>query len=199
VGREGWGARLYRHRGLVPLLPIVVALVWADPKPAGVATGVALMAFGESIRLWGAAHLGFTARSSSIRTARLVTTGPYAHTRHPLYWGNFCLTVGFVAASGAFAPVFPLLAGAGFLLLYGRHARAEERALGTAFPSRHAAWRARVPGLRWRLRPARCDPGGEGEGSSWGRALRVEAGSIHAELWLLVALRIRTLLPGLGS
>jgi protein-S-isoprenylcysteine O-methyltransferase Ste14 len=173
------------------VIPILVALAWADPRPGRVGVGILLMGIGEAIRLWGAAHLGATARSSTPRAGKLVTTGPYARTRHPLYWGNLCLTLGFVTASGAFWPVFPALAAIGFVFLYARHARAEERILAAAFPEAHAAWQRVVPGVRWRLRPARVAPQGETGAPSWGRALRVEAGSLHAEFWLLVALRLR--------
>jgi protein-S-isoprenylcysteine O-methyltransferase Ste14 len=181
------------------VLPIAAALLGADPTPIGVGTGVALMVLGEGIRLWGTAHLGHIARSSSPRAARLVTTGPFARTRHPLYWGNLCLTLGFVVATGAWAPWLAVLAGAGYVLLYTRHAREEEAVLAAAFPAAHAAWRSEVPAWRWRRRPVPHTPAGEADPPSWRRALEVEAGAIHAELWLLVALRLRALLPPLGS
>jgi protein-S-isoprenylcysteine O-methyltransferase Ste14 len=156
------------------------------------------MALGEGIRTWSAAHLGATARSSSPRAAKLVTAGPYARTRHPIYWGNLALTMGFVLASGAGFPWFPLLAAVGFVALYARHAREEERALASAFPEAHAAYRARVPAGWWRLRPARVPGAGARGESSFRRAARVELATWHAELWLVAGLWLRTRWPAGG-
>lgn len=189
-GAGAWD-RLFRHRGWVPVLPIVYALAAADPGGPSLVAGLVLMGAGETIRLWGASVLGGTARSARIRTAKLVTAGPYARTRHPLYWGNLALTVGFALASGAGRPWFPAAAALGFLFLYGRHARREEAALAAAFPEAHARYRRSVPRWRWALRAARVPGAGETGPPSWRRAIRVEAWTIHAEFWLLLLLWLR--------
>lgn len=186
---RGWD-RLFRHRGWVPVLPVLWALAAADPGGRSLALGLGLMAAGEAIRMWGAAALGKTARSARIRTVKLVTTGPYAHTRHPLYWGNLALTVGFALASGAGRPWFPPAAAAGFLVLYLPHARREETALARAFPEASARYRGAVPAWRWSLGQRRVPGAGETGSPSWGRALRVEAWTIHAECWLILLLWI---------
>jgi protein-S-isoprenylcysteine O-methyltransferase Ste14 len=193
--RPTLGALLYRHRGLVPVLPIVYALWAADPHRPWVMAGATLMALGEALRLWAAAHLGKTARSSRPRATKLVTRGPYAHTRHPLYWANFALTMGFTLMSGAGRPWFPPVVGLGFLALYVGHARREERALGAAFPAEAAAYRAAVPGWRWRLRAARAEEAGETGRPGLRKALAVEALTLNAELWLLLALWVRSRFP----
>jgi protein-S-isoprenylcysteine O-methyltransferase Ste14 len=150
-----------------------------------------MMVLGEALRCWGAAHLGIAARSSRPLSHKLVTTGPYAHTRHPLYWGNAWLTLGFVMATGAAWPWFMIVVALGFALLYGTHARREGRALAYAFPSEYADYRARVPAWGWRFRAAGVTPAGEAVAPSLRGALRVEVGSIHAELWLLILLWLR--------
>lgn len=182
---------LYRYRGWVPVLPILGALIWADPQRPWWMIGVGFMIGGEMLRCWGAAHLGLAARSSRPLSHKLVTSGPFAYTRHPLYWGNACLTLGFVTATGAGWPWFVFLAGLGFVVLYVAHARREEHALARAFPVEHAAYCSRVPAWRWRTWPARMPGAGETPHPSLTRALRVELGSIHAELWLLVLLWLR--------
>ena len=195
-GRDGWGERFYRHRGLVPVLPLLYLFWAADPREPWLAAGLALMAAGEAVRTWGAAHLGMTARSSRPRAGKLVTHGPFAHTRHPLYWGNFALAVGFALASGAGRPWFPVLVAGGFVLLYAGHARREEATLARAFPDAFAAYRREVPAWRWRLRAGRAAPAGEASPPSWRRAARVEALTWNAEFWLLVGLWLRVRLGG---
>jgi protein-S-isoprenylcysteine O-methyltransferase Ste14 len=181
-------AFLFRHRGLVPVLPILYALIAADPGGMSLGLGLGLMGVGEGVRLWAAAHLGGTTRSSSVRAEKLVTRGPYAHTRHPLYWGNLALVVGFCLASGAGRPWFPALAGLGFVLLYGKHARREEAALGSAFPDSFDAYAARVPRFRWAFPGREAEPGGDPGPPSWKQAFWVELGTLHAELWVLFLL-----------
>jgi len=190
--RDRLGQTLFRHRGLVPVLPILLALVFADPRPELLIPGLGLMVVGEGIRFWGAAYLGLTARSSSPSAGKLVTRGPYAHTRHPLYWGNFALTLGYTLATGAWFPWFPLVVAVVFPLLYGGHARREERVLANAFPTPYEDYIREVPGFGWRLVPARIAEQGETGAPSLKRALRVEALTVNAEFWLLVALWIRS-------
>jgi len=183
--------KLYRYRGWVPVLPILAALIWADPRRPWWVIGIGCMFVGEALRCWGAAHLGLAARSSRPLSHKLATSGPFARTRHPLYWGNACLTLGFVTTTGAGWPWFVGITGLTFLILYVTHARREERALARAFPDEHAAYRAQVPAWWWRLVPARITGAGEVVSPSLSGALRVELGSIHAELWLLILLWLR--------
>ncbi len=190
------GAVLYRHRGWVPVLPLAFALALARFRPAGLVAGLVLMAAGEALRLWAAGHLGRTARSARVRAEKLVTCGPYAHTRHPLYAGNFALTVGYATASGAGWPWFPPAAALAFIALYRGHARREEAALGAAHPAAFVAYRAAVPGVGWRIRAARTPESGETGRAGLRRAVGVEALTLNAELWLIAALLARFTLFG---
>ena len=52
------GEVLFRHRGWVPVLPILYALVFARPTAVGWLLGGAAMLLGESLRLWAAAWIG---------------------------------------------------------------------------------------------------------------------------------------------
>jgi protein-S-isoprenylcysteine O-methyltransferase Ste14 len=189
------GAFLYRARGFVPVVFVIGAIVFADPRPAVVVPGLVLVLLGEAMRLWSAAYLGGTVRSRSPRAVKLVTRGPYAHLRHPIYAGNFLLTVGYTLATGAGFPGFTALAAIGYGLLYAAHGRREERALAAAFPDAHAAYRAEVPAVGWRVRPADVPEQGGTGSPGWRRALAVELPSLHLELWLLVALWIRSRFP----
>jgi protein-S-isoprenylcysteine O-methyltransferase Ste14 len=185
------GEALYKHRGLVPVIPILYSVVAADPRTHLLIVGLCLMALGEGIRLWAAAHLGLIARSSSPRAIKLVTSGPYAHTRHPLYWGNFCLTLGYCMASGAGSPWFGIVVTLGFFALYSGHARREESTLAVAFPDEYEVYRKRVPGFLWAPKPRTVPAAGDIGTPSIRRALRVEALTLNAEFWLLVALWAR--------
>jgi len=193
------GALLFRYRGWVPVPALVYAVAAAHSRPAGVAAGLPILVAGEGVRLWAAAHLGLTARASSPRAVKLVTGGPYARTRHPMYWGNLALVVGYALVSGAGWPWFPSACALLTVLLYRGHAGREERALAAAFPEEAARYRAAVPLWRWRRRPVPVPVAGEVGRPGWRRALRVEALTLNAIVWLLAALGLRAWAAGHGG
>ena len=88
-----YGARLQRFR--VPLGFVMAALYLAvAPRyatPLTVAVGGAIAFVGVLVRAWAAGHI--------VKNDRLATTGPYAHTRNPLYFGSFLIAAGFAVAA----------------------------------------------------------------------------------------------------
>jgi protein-S-isoprenylcysteine O-methyltransferase Ste14 len=79
---------------------LVAALVWlADPQPVWYAIGCALGCVGIAVRVWGCGHLR--------KNQDVVTSGPYAYVKNPLYVGTFLLALGGVVAAGS--PRMPAL------------------------------------------------------------------------------------------
>ena len=81
-------------RRAVVYLAILVLLFLAlisRPHPVFYASGVLLIALGEFTRIWGTGHLE--------KNQRLVTSGPYAHVKNPLYLGTLLIMFGFAAAA----------------------------------------------------------------------------------------------------
>ena len=73
-----------RLAGIYLLLALMVA--FSRPTPTGVTVGFLIAAVGETIRFWAAGHL--------LKTAELVTSGPYRYTRNPLYLGRLLIFSG---------------------------------------------------------------------------------------------------------
>jgi Phospholipid methyltransferase len=95
------------------------------------------------------------------KNAELTMTGPYAHTRNPLYFGSMLIAFGFAAASKSI--VIVLLLAVLFAVIYIPVIRSEEAFLRSQF-SDFDAYAARVPRLVPRLRAVRIwdsDPGTE--------------------------------------
>lgn len=100
---EHLGAWLFRQRSWLPV-PLAVALLaatQANPHESLThALGLTLAAGGEMIRLWAVRHIGVISRTRSDRTGPLITSGPYAWIRNPLYLGNWFLWSGVALFAG---------------------------------------------------------------------------------------------------
>ncbi|MDF1503520.1 isoprenylcysteine carboxylmethyltransferase family protein [Roseisolibacter sp. H3M3-2] len=134
----------------VPLGFVVAALyLWAATRSdaltwGSVAVGGAVALVGLLIRAWAAGHI--------VKNDRLATTGPYAHTRNPLYFGSFLLAAGCALA----VHWTLLLAVAGFwLLVYAPVIRRERDFVRARFPEAYAEWERHVPAFVPRLTPWR--------------------------------------------
>ena len=93
------------------------------------------------------------------KNAELTMTGPYAHTRNPLYVGSMLIAFGFAAASKSI--VIVLLLAVLFAIIYIPVIRSEEEFLRSKFAG-FDAYAANVPRLLPRLGPAKVvdsDPG----------------------------------------
>src|SRR5262245_18077554 len=95
------GAWTFRHRSWLPIVPALPLLLapplshaWPDTTTCAV-----LVAAGQILRFWSLRHIGVISRTRSFRLGRLITSGPYAVIRNPLYVGNALLWTGFVVCS----------------------------------------------------------------------------------------------------
>jgi protein-S-isoprenylcysteine O-methyltransferase Ste14 len=150
-----WIARWQRiaRRIRVPLGFLTAALylfeLWRRaPRPAAVGWSLALVLPGLWLRAYASGYVK--------KNQELATTGPYAHTRNPLYVGSMLMAAGFAVALLSW-PVALVLAIV-FLVIYVPVIASEERFLRATFPGFDEYCR-RVPRLVPRLTPAR-QPGG---------------------------------------
>lgn len=138
----------------VPLGFVTAALylfeLWRRaPQPAAVGWSLALILPGLWLRGYASGYVK--------KNSELTQTGPYAHTRNPLYLGSILIAGGFAVALLSW-PVAVVLA-VGFALIYIPVIASEERFLRATFPE-FEAYCTRVPRLIPRLTPGR-NPEGE--------------------------------------
>jgi protein-S-isoprenylcysteine O-methyltransferase Ste14 len=116
-----------RWRVRVGYLLAIVVLVLAHPTPQSIAIGGAVGVVGLWVRALAAGHLH--------KQEMLTVSGPYAHTRNPLYFGSAILTGGAAVAMNSWIAA-ALLIGY-FALFYSVVMRKEEGELrfhhGAAF------------------------------------------------------------------
>jgi protein-S-isoprenylcysteine O-methyltransferase Ste14 len=116
-----------RWRVRVGYLLAIVVLGLANPTPKSIAIGGAVGLIGLWVRALAAGHLH--------KQEKLTISGPYAHTRNPLYFGSAILTVGAAVAMNSWIAAVLLLAY--FAVFYSVVMRKEEGELrfhhGAAF------------------------------------------------------------------
>ena len=118
-------------------------LIRRAPHPAAVAWSLALVLPGLWLRAYAAGYVK--------KNRELTVTGPYAHTRNPLYLGSMLIAAGFSLAIVSWAFALTLILG--FIAIYVPVIASEEKFLRATFPDFDAYCR-RVPRILPRITPA---------------------------------------------
>jgi protein-S-isoprenylcysteine O-methyltransferase Ste14 len=144
----GIGFRRLAQRIRVPAGFVLAPLLFIAARPnwKWFVIGAVVAVIGLMIRAWASGYLK--------KNVELTTTGPYAHTRNPLYLGTFILGAGIATSSGAwwFIALFMAL----YLLIYVPVMMAEAETLGKLFAAQFPHYRQRVPLFLPRLTPYRA-------------------------------------------
>jgi protein-S-isoprenylcysteine O-methyltransferase Ste14 len=76
--------------------------------------GIASVVAGGCLRIWAASYLGAWSGQQRLNIPALITRGPYAYIRHPLYIANCIIGFGIIFLLDAF-PVIPFFIALAFL------------------------------------------------------------------------------------
>ena len=149
----GWGARLlilagvlvvlwFRRHAATGLAASIGRAGSLHPGPAVQWLGVGLCLAGFGFAFWARAHLGRNwGMPMSLRQGHeLVTSGPYAYVRHPIYTGIMLAMIGSALTVGIQWLALFVLYFAYFLF----SARTEERMMLAQFPDTYPAYRRRT-------------------------------------------------------
>jgi protein-S-isoprenylcysteine O-methyltransferase Ste14 len=91
-------AFVFKHRGALLAVPAAVLAAFGKPSGFSIAVGLPIAIAGELLRCWAVGYSGVTTRGDEVEAPRLVSAGPYAYVRNPLYVGNFITALGFAIA-----------------------------------------------------------------------------------------------------
>lgn len=160
-----------------------VCFYLAHPSVRSLIVGGAVAVFGLAVRAFAAGYL----RKNDV----LATSGPYARTRNPLYFGSVFLAIGFSIASRSW--IVAILLGVYFSLFYSLTMRRESRSLAALHGAAFAEYAGRVPVFWPSLRAVKI---GDGTKFSWSLYLRnreyraaMGAAGAMALLWLVMRWR----------
>lgn len=181
------------QRWRVPLgfLCAAVFILLARPRPLTLAAGGAVALAGLLLRAWASGHIR--------KNDRLAVSGPYAHTRNPLYLGSFMLGIGFVVAAAGSWWLLALLAAifAGlFLGIYLPVMRVEAATLAELFGDEYERYAGAVPLFFPRPGPYRT---AEGDGAKFDPSLYLRYREYRAALGLLLAWGVLALKAALSG
>ena len=135
-------AILWASRLGVPLLDAR----WLPRTPWAFWIGAAVTVGGLAFSIWARRHLGrnWSAVVTLKQGHELVTSGPYALVRHPIYTGLLLTFLGSAIARGRWSG---LLATALFFLAALRKYRLEERWMREQFGAEYVTYQARVKAI----------------------------------------------------
>jgi protein-S-isoprenylcysteine O-methyltransferase Ste14 len=104
--------------------------------------GVALCALGIGLAIWARTYLGrnWGMPMSRKENPELVTSGPYAHVRHPIYTGMLIAMLGSAIGESPLWSIPLVLFG----LYFVYSARKEEKLMMEQFPDRYPAYMRRT-------------------------------------------------------
>ncbi len=136
--------KIFKYRSYTPIPFLLAMIVWAHPSAAGMVAGFCVVIAGELIRLWGVAFAGSETRTTGpVGGTYLITRGPFAYVRNPLYVGNILMYSGVGIMAGVLWLV--VLAIIYFTWQYSMIVSLEEEYLFRTFGERFTDYYKSVP------------------------------------------------------
>lgn len=147
------GELLYKYRGYTPVPFFIAGIILANPREDLMIFGAILMAFGELLRIISVGYLGVSSRARELVSEKLVTNGPYAFLRNPMYTGNMFLYMGASIFAGGWLPYMLYLAILFFSIQYSLTVKYEESGLENTHTEKYLNYKESVPRFYPRLSP----------------------------------------------
>ncbi len=130
-----YGALIQRLRVPAGFITAILFVFFSRPTWRSLVIGVPITLCGALVRSWASGHLR--------KNAELATSGPYAFTRNPLYFGSFVIASGCAVCGGDLW--LGLWLTAFFLAVYLPVMMAEAAHMRRLFAGDYENWAANVP------------------------------------------------------
>ena len=144
----------FRNRSFTPIPFALLIIYFAGANNSFRFMGFILLLTGETIRIWAVSHAGSATRTRNVGAPSLCSSGPYAHSRNPLYVGNMLMYIGIVLIAGVPNGFFMVMVTTVFFLIqYTLIISLEEETLDTLFGNEYMDYKKNVPPIIPRLSP----------------------------------------------
>ena len=138
------GEKLFRSRDYTAIPLAVLLLFAAEPTVPSATIGTLIVVLGEVLRIYGVSFLGSVSRTRSDSTGtQLVTIGPFAFLRNPIYTANLIICFGMGTYGGVGWLLVLIMLGS--IFQYYCIAKYEERLLLEKFGEDYQRYFERVP------------------------------------------------------
>ena len=145
---------VFTYRSYTPIPFLILMVLFARPTAASMAGGFLIVLLGEAIRFWGVSIAGSETRTTgAVGGTFLITNGPFAFVRNPLYLGNMLIYAGIGVMSLALFPGLFLISCGWFALQYFLIVTREEEYLADRFGDAYGEYRRVVPRFIPRITP----------------------------------------------
>lgn len=179
----------FKFRSYTPIPLIIAALLLAKTTWVSYLLGLATASIGEILRIWAVRYAGGATRTTGrVGGDELVTNGPFAHVRNPLYLGNFILSLGLLIMAWPWMPWLLLIYFAVFAFQYGCIISLEEEYLRNNFGKVYQDYLKSVPRFMPKFR-------GYAKGlrhpNTLAKALRTERNTLQSVAFVSLAILLR--------
>lgn len=144
----------FTYRSYTPIPFLIAMIIFARPTLLSLVVGFAIVLLGEAIRFWGVSIAGSETRTTgTVGGTYLITNGPFAYVRNPLYVGNMVMYAGIGVMSLALFPWLVIGACVWFFIQYYLIVTKEEEYLAERFGNEYEHYRRNVRRFLPRLTP----------------------------------------------
>ncbi|MGE5683457.1 MAG: methyltransferase family protein [Bacillota bacterium] len=194
------GGKIFKHHNYIPLFFLAVMFLYRAPNIWSLITGLIVVIAGAVIRLWGAGYSGMilslndtqviASESSTINAPELITSGPFAYLRYPLFLGSILLYSGICMMSFSLFPFLQLFVPVYFFLHYRSIIISHEKDLleNSNLNEVYSDYINTVPALLPKLKKYRNSAKRHDEIFSMSSAISLESGNIKAYGFLSITI-----------
>lgn len=137
---------LFKYRSYTPIPFLILMILYAKPTIMSLLIGIVFVLLGEFLRLWGVSIAGSETRTTKeVGGSNLITSGPFAYVRNPLYLGNIIIYLGVGVMSYASFPSLTLITLLYFIFQYFMIVSLEEEHLLNVYGDEYKQYKNYVP------------------------------------------------------
>jgi protein-S-isoprenylcysteine O-methyltransferase Ste14 len=131
------GQFFFKYRSYTPLPFVIPLLLYSRPTLLTLIIGFVIAMGGELLRFWGVSYAGGETRTRKVGAGNLVTQGPFAYTRNPLYTGNILIYFGISIMANSLFPYLQIIGLIYFYVQYYYIIKEEEEFLRSKYKEKY--------------------------------------------------------------